>query len=370
MQNPKITKIGILGCGNISKAYFTRSALFSNLEVAACADVDPVRTCEAAGTYGVRGCTVDELLASDDIDIIVNLTIPAVHAEIDCRILAAGKHVFSEKPFALDVAEGNRVLEVAKKTGMRVGCAPDTVLGAAVQTCRKLLDDGAIGAPVGFTAVMMCRGHEHWHPSPEFYYQRGGGPMFDMGPYYLHALITLLGPVRRVAGMTKISFPEREITSEAKRGQIIHVEIPTHIVSLLEFQNGTLGTLVTSFDVRGPFTNPVIEIFGTEGTLRVPDPNGTNGIVEVGSTESKEWSPVPHSHLYADGSRGLGVADLAAAIESGRDHRANERIAMHAVEIMEAIHTSSAEGSFVELTTTCERPAAMRADLAEFVLDH
>lgn len=361
--------VGIIGCGNISKAYFERCRLFPNLDVVACADADAARAEAAASTYGARPLTVEALLGSDDIDIVVNLTVPQVHREIDERILQAGKHVFSEKPFALDVAEGRSVLAAAAAAGRRVGCAPDTVLGAAVQTCRGLLDGGAIGEPVAFTAVMQCGGHEHWHPAPDFYYQRGGGPMFDMGPYYLHALITLLGPVRRVAGVARRTFAERVIMSEARRGERIPVEVPTHVTSLLEFHSGATGTLVTSFDVRGPFTDPVIEIYGTEGTLRVPDPNNTNGTPQVGAAGSKEWRDIAATHPYADGSRGVGVADLAAAIASGRDHRANERIAMHALEIMEAIHVSSAEGRHVEMTTTCERPAPMRTDLPPFVLE-
>jgi len=368
-MNTSPLKAGIIGCGNISKAYFKSCKLFPDLDLTACADIDPARAQEAAAQYGVKALTVDDLLASPDVEIAINLTIPQAHAEIDCRALNAGKHVFSEKPFTLTLAEGLQVLDAAKKAGRRIGCAPDTVLGAGVQTCRKLIDDGAIGAPVGFSAVMMCPGHESWHPAPEFYYKRGGGPMFDMGPYYLHALITLLGPVKRVAGLTKISFPERLITSETKNGQRITVEVPTHIVSLLEFHNGATGTFVTSFDIRGPYTNPVIEIYGSAGTLRVPDPNGTGGPVRVGAAGQKEWREVPLTHHYAQGSRGLGVADMAAALRTGRVHRANEQIALHALEIMEAIHDSASKGVIVELTTTCERPAAMRSDLPEFTLD-
>lgn len=193
--------------------------------------------------------------------------------------------------------------------------------------------------------------------------------MFDMGPYYLHALITLLGPVRRVAGLARISFAERLITSEPKSGQKINVEVPTHLVSLLEFCSGVSGTLSTSFDVRGPFTAPVIEIYGSEGTLKVPDPNGTGGPVLVGAAKQDHWREMPLSHGYARGSRGLGVAEMAAAIVSGRAHRANGEIALHALEIMEAIHISSAEGRHVELATTCGRPDAMRSDLPDFVLD-
>ncbi len=362
-------RVGIIGCGNISKAYFERCRLFPNLDLVACADLDFARAEAAAQTYGVRAQTLEELLGAEDVAIVINLTVPLAHREIDERILAAGKHVFSEKPFALDMAEGGSVVGAALAAGCRVGCAPDTVLGAAVQTCRGLVDGGAIGRPVAFAATMMGRGHEHWHPSPEFYYQRGGGPMFDMGPYYLHALITLLGPVRRVSGMAVITHAEREIRSEPKRGTRMRVEVPTHVTSLLEFASGVTGTLVTSFDVPGPFTNPVIEIYGTEGTLRVPDPNGTNGVPQIGAAGEREWREVPHTHPYADGSRGLGVADLAAALVSGRDHRANERIALHALEIMEAIHVSAAESRHVTLRTTCERPAAMRTDLPPFVLE-
>lgn len=369
MSELPVTPIGIIGCGNISKAYFERCGLFPNLSVVACADADPTRAAAAAEKYGVRATRVEELLAADDIRIVVNLTIPQAHREIDEAILRAGKHVFSEKPFALDMEEGRAVVAAATSQGLRIGCAPDTVLGSAVQTCRALVDAGAIGEPVAFAAAMQGCGHEHWHPSPEFYYQRGGGPMFDMGPYYLHALITLLGPVRRVAGLAKISFPERLITSQPKNGAYVSVEVPTHITSLLEFASGVTGTLVTSFDLRGPSTHPVIEIYGSEGTLRVPDPNGTNGTPQIGLRTGNGWQDVPLTHPYAEGSRGLGVADLAAALAGGRDHRANERIALHALEIMEAVHVSSRDGRFIDLATTCERPAPMRTDLPPFVLE-
>lgn len=370
MATSSSKNIGIVGCGNISKAYFENCRLYPNLAIAACADLDPDRAKEAAEKYGVdRALSVEDLLADPEVEMVVNLTIPAAHAEIDCRALAAGKHVFSEKPMALSLAEGQRVADLARQSGKRMGCAPDTVLGAGVQTSRRLLDEGVIGKPVAFAAAMLCRGHEHWHPSPEFYYQRGGGPMFDMGPYYLHALITLLGPVKRVAGLARTPFAERVITSEARFGQKMAVEIPTHLVALLEFCNGVSGTLSTSFDIRGPFTAPVIEIYGSEGTLRVPDPNGTGGPVRVGAAKQDQWQEMPLSHGYAKGSRGLGVADMAAAIVSGRAHRANDEIALHALEIMEAVHISSAEGRHVDLTTTCRRPEAMRSDLPEFVLE-
>lgn len=367
----KRTPIGIIGCGNISRAYFENCPLFSNLEIAACADLDLARARQAAEQFGIpRAVGVDEILAAPDIDIVVNLTIPQAHADIDCRALQAGKHVFSEKPFGLTVEEGRTILKSAATANRRIGCAPDTVLGAAVQTCRKLLDDGAIGFPVGFTAVMQGAGHEGWHPSPEFYYQKGGGPMFDMGPYYLHALITLLGPVKRVAGLTRTTWTERTIYSEPKKGTKMAVEVPTHITGLLEFHNGAIGTLTMSFDVMATATNPVIEIFGSEGTMHVPDPNQTGGLVQIAAKgEFRNWTEVPHSYPYVKGSRGLGVADLAAAISSGRKHRANAEIAFHALEIMEAVHVSSRDGRHVELTSTCERPAPIRPDLPEFTLD-
>ncbi|HRJ73962.1 MAG TPA: Gfo/Idh/MocA family oxidoreductase [Terrimicrobiaceae bacterium] len=364
------TSIAIVGCGSISSAYFGNCRRFPNLEIVACTDRDLSRAKLASEKYGVPFLPgVKELLASPEVEIVVNLTIPQAHAAVDCEALRAGKHVFSEKPLGLTLAEGREIVETAARCGRRLGCAPDTVLGAAVQTCRKFLDDGGIGAPLAFTAVMQCGGHESWHPAPEFYYQAGGGPMFDMGPYYLHALVTLLGPVARVSGLTKRSFPERIIQSGPRSGARIPVDVPTHVTSLLEFRNGVIGTLVMSFDVRAAFTNPVIEIFGSEGTLKVPDPNGTNGTVQVAKAGGDGWETVALTHGYAEGARGLGVADMAAAIRSGRDHRANERIALHVLEIMEAVHVSADQGRHVDLSTTCERPEPMRQDLPEFVLE-
>jgi len=219
---PDIIPIGIIGCGSISNAYFGACKRFPLLQVAACADIDLERAKAKAAEHGVgRACTVDEMLADPAIQIIVNLTIPKAHAEVDLRILNAGKHVFSEKPFAISREEGKAIVELAKKKNLRVGCAPDTVMGCGVQTCRKYIDEGVIGKVIAGNAFMLCGGHETWHPSPEFYYEVGGGPMFDMGPYYLHALITLLGPVKRVSGVANTTFPERTITSQPKRGKVV-----------------------------------------------------------------------------------------------------------------------------------------------------
>jgi predicted dehydrogenase len=363
-------KIGIIGCGNISNAYFNACKRFPVIATAACADLDVERAKAKAKEHGIaKAYSVDELLDDDEIDIVVNLTIPAAHAAVDLQAIKAGKHVYSEKPFGLTRAEGKKVVDAAKKKKVRVGCAPDTVLGAGTQTCRKLLDDGAIGQPIAFMANMICGGHETWHPSPEFYYQKGGGPMFDMGPYYLHSLITLLGPVKRVGGSTKISFAERTITSQPKHGQKVKVEVPTHVIGLLEFANGVIGTLTTSFDVKFGHNAPCIEVYGTNGTLQVPDPNSFGNDVRVRAAGDKDWRVIPHSHPYPDNSRGLGVADMAQAIEAKRKHRANGEIAMHALDIMQAIHEAAKTGKAVKLTTTCERPQAMVAGLALGQLD-
>ncbi len=368
-QTEKIFAVGIIGCGSISQAYFTACKRFFFLRVSACADLNIAAAEAKAQEHGCRALSVEALLADPEIAIVVNLTIPRVHAEIDLRIIAAGKHVFSEKPFALTRAEGEAVVAAAAAVGLRVGCAPDTCLGAAVQTARKVIDDGEIGTPLSFQANMICGGHEHWHPSPEFYYQRGGGPMFDMGPYYLHALITLLGPVKRVAGLTRTSFPSRTITSAPKRGTVVPVEVPTHIVSLLEFHNGVIGQLTTSFDVKHGHASPNIEIYGSAGSLSVPDPNGTGGIPKLKTARFTDWVSLRHTHPYAEGSRGVGVADMARSIALGLPHRANDAIALHALDIMQAIHESSDEGRHILLTTTCQRPEAMRADLPDWVLE-
>lgn len=363
-----ITNIAIIGCGSISQAYFTACKRFPFLAVTRCADLHQPAAEAKAKEHGCTASSVAEILADPTISIVINLTIPKAHAEVDLAILNAGKHVFSEKPFALTRAEGEAVVALAKRLGLRVGCAPDTVLGSAVQTCRKLIDDGEIGTPLSFQANMICGGHESWHPSPEFYYQHGGGPMFDMGPYYLHALVILLGPIKRVTGLTRISYPTRTITSRPKHGTVVPVEVPTHIVSLLEFHQGTIGQLTTSFDVKHGANAPNIEIYGTAGSLSVPDPNGTGGPVRVRHSRAKDWSELHLTHPYREGSRGVGVADMAMAISTGRLHRANDAIAMHALDVMQAIHESSDQGRHITLTSTCERPEAMRADLPDWVL--
>jgi len=360
-------KVGVIGCGNICGAYFGALKKFGIVEVTACADLIMARAEAKAEEHGIRACTVKELLADPQIEIVLNLTISAAHTEVNLCSIRAGKNVHAEKPLAIDRKHGKKTLDAALKKDVLVGSAPDTFMGGGIQTCRKLIDDGAIGRPVAATAFMMCHGHESWHPDPESYYKHGAGPMFDMGPYYLTALINLLGPIRRVSGSTRVTFPKRTITSEPKKGCKIKVEVPTHIAGTMDFASGAVGTIITSFDIWR-HTCPLIEIYGTEGSLRVPDPNGFGGTVML-STPTTDWEEVPLTHSYAYGNRGIGVADMAYALRFGRPHRANGEMAFHVLDIMQAFHEASDTGRSVELKTTCRRPAPMPMGLEEGILD-
>jgi len=360
MERSRKIKVGIIGCGNISGIYMKNLKSFEEIELAACADLDVDRAkAKAAERDIARGCTVEELLSDEDIEIVVNLTIPAAHAEVSLKALQAGKHVYSEKPLAASLEEGQRILAEAEERGLQVGCAPDTFLGAGIQMCRRLILDGAIGEPVAATAFMMARGHEFWHPSPEFYYQKGGGPMFDMGPYYLTALVALIGPIREIAGMTSISFPERTILSEPKKGTKIQVEVPTHIAGTMRFAGGAVGTIITSFDIPGGSTLPNIEIYGSLGTLKVPDPNNFSGTVLIRSAGSREWNEVPVELPYTTNSRGLGVLDMARAIRTGGKFRASGALAYHVLEAMHGFYISSDTGSFYRMQSSVEPPALL-----------
>ncbi|MFD1676634.1 Gfo/Idh/MocA family protein [Alicyclobacillus fodiniaquatilis] len=348
-------KVGIIGCGNISEIYFKNCQAFG-LEVVACADIDVDRAKSRAAQFNVpKGCSVEELLADPEIQFVINLTIPSAHATVSRQALAAGKHVHSEKPLALNLEEGRELLAFAKEKNLRVGSAPDTFLGSALQTCRKLIDDGWIGKPIGATAFMTGHGVESWHPNPDFFYQPGGGPMFDMGPYYLTALVNLLGPVRRLTGLTQVTQETRTITTEHRFGEKIPVNVPTHVTGLLEFEAGAIGNIITSFDVWHADL-PRIEIYGSEGTLSVPDPNNFSGSVRVRRKDAKEWEEIPLLFGFKENSRGLAVADMVDAVASGRQHRANGDLMLHIVELMQGIHVSSEEGRHYEMQTRCERP--------------
>lgn len=362
-------KIGIVGCGNISRIYLEQSRTFDILEVKAVADVDLARAKVKAAEHDVPFVyTLDQMLADPEIEIIVNLTPPMAHGDIALSAVEAGKSVYNEKPLSIFREDARKLLEAAAAKGLRVGCAPDTFMGAGLQTCRKLIDDGVIGVPIGATAFMMSHGPERWHPDPEFFYKVGGGPMFDMGPYYLTALVSLLGPVQRVTGSTRISFAEREIGSEPKRGTKILVETPTIVTGLLEFGSGPVGTIITSFDVWKS-SLPRIEIYGSEGTLSVPDPNTFGGPVVLWRPDAKEGEPVALLPIRDKNSRSLGIADMAHALRSGRAHRANGEMAYHVLDLMHTIHDAAREGRHIEMASTCVRPAPMPLGLPESLLD-
>lgn len=357
-------KVGVVGCGTISAIYLKNAQWLKALDVIACADLFLERAQARAAEFNVpKACTVPELLADPDVEIVLNLTIPNAHAEIALAALAAGKSVYNEKPLAIRREDGQRMLRIAAEKGLRVGCAPDTFLGGGIQTCRNLIDRGAIGEPVAALAFMMNHGPEGWHPDPDFYYQVGAGPMFDMGPYYLTALINLVGPVRRVTGSARITTLERTIGSEPKRGTIIHVNTPTHIAGVMDFVSGAVGTIVTSFDIWGSNV-PRIEVYGTHGSLSVPDPNTFGGPVRLNRAGTREWEDVPLTHGYAENSRGLGIADMAAAMRSGRPHRASGALAYHVLDLMHAFHDASDQGRHIDVESTCERPAPLPVGLA------
>ncbi|MFD1954343.1 Gfo/Idh/MocA family protein [Paenibacillus thailandensis] len=362
-------KVGIIGTGNISSIYLQNGSKFEAAEVVACADLNVERALAKADEYGIRGGSVEELLADPEIGMIINLTIPQAHASVSMQALEAGKHVYVEKPLGVTLEEGRKVMELAAAKGLRVGCAPDTFLGGGIQTAIKVIADGWIGTPVSATAFMMSGGHETWHPDPAFYYQRGGGPMFDMGPYYLTALVALLGPIAKVSGSTRISYPERTITSAPKYGEKIQVEVPTHVAGLLEFAEGPIGTIVTSFDIKGGSELPLIEIHGSEGTVQVPNPNNFGGNVRLRRAGSKEWFDVPPAFPNTENSRGIGAADMAKAIMTGRAHRASGELAYHVLEAMVGIHVAAESGERYVMTSDCRKPAPLPLGLAPLQLD-
>jgi predicted dehydrogenase len=359
------TRVGIIGCGSISKVYAAAARKFENIELGACSDIDMGQARGLAEKYEIpKALSVAELLADPGIELVINLTIPAAHAEVTARCLENGKHVYTEKPLALRRRQAREIIGLARERGLRIGCAPDTFLGAGSQTCRKLIDAGAIGVPLAGVGFMLSRGPESWHPSPEFFYKKGGGPLFDMGPYYLTAFAALLGPVKRVTGSARSSFKQREITSQPLAGKLIDVEVHTHLAAVLDFDSGPIVALITSFDVSGTRL-PNIEIFGSEGTLGVPDPNGFGGPVWLLRRGETEWREVPLEFGYADNSRGIGVADMAAAIAGGREHRANERLAYHVLDLMHSIVDSSEGGRHIEIRSFMSRPEPLPPGLPE-----
>lgn len=348
--------VGIIGCGAIIAQYLANFRRLEDINLVAVADLDPARAQAVADSYdGVRALTVDALLAADDVELVLNLTIPAAHAEVALRAIAAGKSVYGEKPLAATTAEARQVLDAARTAGVVVGCAPDTVLGTGIQTARKAIDDGLIGRPISATATMATPGHERWHPNPDFYYQPGGGPLLDMGPYYVSALVTLLGPVVSVIGAASHTRDERTIGSGPREGQTVPVAIDTHVTGVLVHASGALSTLVMSFDAVKT-KSPNIEVHGEHGSLVVPDPNHFEGDVQVFALGADDWETLPVSAGYADSGRGFGIADLVRT-PAGQEPRAGGALGFHALDVMESVLESARTGAPVLIGSTVERPA-------------
>ncbi|MDX6292383.1 MAG: hypothetical protein QOH50_1458 [Kribbellaceae bacterium] len=355
----QVTRIGIVGTGVISGTYLDHLAKLPGVEVVAVADLDVTRAqAVAEKNPGIRALSSDDLLADPDVEIVLNLTIPAAHAPVHMAALQAGKHVYGEKPLAVNLAEAEPLLKVAAANNLRIGCAPDTVLGTGTQTARVALDRGDIGVPTAATASFVTPGHELWHPAPEFYYQAGGGPLLDMGPYYVTSLVTLLGPVRRVSGRAGRSKEQRKIHTGPRAGEIFPVEVPTHVTGVLEHESGALTTVLMSFDVWAARL-PRIEIHGTEGSLSVPDPNTFDGLVEIATATAREWTEVPVAGGYAGTGRGVGVADMARAIRNGGPHRADGLLAFHVLDVLESLLESAAQDQPMDVASTVDRAAAV-----------
>jgi predicted dehydrogenase len=358
--------VGVIGCGSIASTYMRLAPQFAGFKIVACADLDMKAATARAETFGLKAQTVKELLNNDDIDIVLNLTVPAAHHNVSKAILEAGKHVYSEKPLVLSLKEGKELQRLAKKKGLKIGCAPDTILGGAHQLARKAIDDGMIGKIASGTAHVLSRGMEFWHPNPDFFFKPGGGPILDMGPYYVAALINLIGPVKRVAALAGMARKARLITSEPRKGQKIKVETPTNIHALLEFASGAQVSLSASWDVYA-HQHPYMELYGTEGALFATDPNFFGGAVQIAGGDGVVKPLADWDHPFGIGNqehatghianyRSAGLADMAQAILAKRDIRCSLERALHAVDIMTSILKSAETGKFVKLSTTCTRP--------------
>ncbi|MBQ6119623.1 MAG: Gfo/Idh/MocA family oxidoreductase [Clostridia bacterium] len=358
----KKVNVGIVGCGNISGIYLTNlTGMFADtVNVVAVCDLIPEKALAAQEKYHIPKAyfTDEEIMADGEIELIVNITTPDQHCPVNLMALAAGKHAYCEKPLAICREDGEKQVKLAKEKGLLLGGAPDTFLGGGIQTCRKLIDDGWIGDVVAVNASMRCHGHESWHPGPAFYYQKGGGPMFDMGPYYLTCLVNLVGAVESVMAYTRVTFPQRLITSQPLRGTLVDVEVPTHIAGLMKFEGGAVGTLTTTFDVYDDH-QACVEVFGSRGSLLVPDPNGFGGPVKLLREGQNAYEEVPVVYGYRENSRGVGVADLCRALREGGTPRANCAQTFHVLDLMCAFHESSDSGREVSLQKGFVRQPAL-----------
>lgn len=370
--------LGIIGCGNISTSYLRLAPLFKGLEVRAVADVNMEAAQARAAEFNVKAQSVDDLLANKDVDVVINLTIPDAHYAVTKRILEAGKHAYSEKPLVLSLEQGVTLRDLAKSKGLAVGCAPDTFLGGSHQQARAILDEGRIGTITAGCAAVLNHGMEHWHPNPDFFFLPGAGPMLDLGPYYVANLINFLGPVRRVGALTSSAQAARTIANGSRNGETVPVKTPTNIHALLEFHNGATINLSTSWDVWHHKRNH-FELYGTEGTLYVPDPNFFGGTVEVAGRDGVLTTVEPWDHPFGKinqhhngrdlaNYRTAGLADMVAALTEGRDARCSLERTLHGVDVMMACLTSGETGQFVTLTTTCTRPAALSPTQARALL--
>lgn len=363
--------IGIIGLGAISGIYLKNiTEMFKELEIVAVCDILEERTKEVAEEYKVPKWYVkmEELYADPKVDIVLNLTRPFEHYEVTSKALLAGKHVYSEKPLGATLEESEKLAALAKEKGLMLGGAPDTFMGAGIQTSRKLIEDGFIGDIVACSCHMLCRGHESWHPAPEFYYQFGGGPMMDMGPYYITALVNLMGGIKSVVGVTKTTFPERTITSQAKFGEKVKVEVPTHIVGIMNFDNGAVGTITTSFDVYYDSQASIV-IHGTKGTIYVPNPNTFGGKVELLRPEQGEKMEIPLCFDYKDNSRGVGLADMAKALQSKRGFRADVNQTLHVIEVLTSFDRSNDSGTVEVIKNKYDQHEPMKNNPMRGVLD-
>jgi predicted dehydrogenase len=340
--------VGIVGVGNISSQYLENIPRLSNLRIIGVSDLNKERRDSVAERYQFKSFSGDEIFTDPDVDVILNLTLPQSHAEINLKALNNGKHVYLEKPFALSIAEGAPVIDLARQKGLRIGCAPDTFLGTGIQSSKFIIESGAIGSPFAATASWSAPGHELWHPSPQFYYLDGAGPLFDMGPYYLTTLIFLLGPVKKVIGNSTRSIRNRKVHTGDLAETPITVEVDTHISALLTHQSGAQSSIMVSFEAWGSRL-PKIEVYGTQGTLSVPDPNQFNDIPEIYTEESREWRPVEESAGYKDSGRGHGLSEMAHAMSEGRAHRASGDLGFHVLEVMESILKSAQADSRIDI---------------------
>ena len=369
----KTIKTVMIGVGNISGIYLKNiHETFKEIELIGVCDLIRERAEKAQQEYNIPKIydTMHDAFADPEVEMVLNLTRPYEHFEVSKAALEADKHVYSEKPLGADLNEGKILLALAKEKGLRLGGAPDTFLGAGIQTCRRLIDDGFIGTPIGSAAFMICNGHESWHPDPEFYYKRGGGPMFDMGPYYLTAMINLMGGVEKVFSASKACFPQRMITSQPQAGKVVDVDVNTYIAGTVQYESGAIGTIFTTFDVKWPGEKSrFIEIYGTEGTLFVPDPNCFSGPIELYRPEDGQLREMPLMYGYPENSRALGLADMCKGILTGREGRCDVQQTFHVLEIIEGFETSAKTGEWTKMESVYHRAPAMKLPVLKGILD-